>query len=63
MSKTQIFLQGDGISQIQVMKMPENGTVNDMVHFAKTLGFQVSADQGPLRKCETQTKLWNSTQI
>lgn len=48
MSKTQIFLQGDGISQIQVIEVPENGTVNDIVNLAKTLGFQVSADQEPL---------------
>ena len=44
----EIFLQGEGIDKVVLVKVPRDGTVNDILNTAKTHGFHLETDDVPV---------------
>lgn len=47
MNQVELFLQGAGISQVVLVKVPEDGTVRDVLEAARAQGAQVSEGAEP----------------
>jgi len=48
MSEIEVFLQGAGISRTQLVRLPENATVNDLVEAARQHGLQLAEGEPPI---------------
>jgi hypothetical protein len=47
MAEIELFLQGEGIAQIVLVKVPEDGSVRDIVEAARAQGYHASGDDSP----------------
>src|SRR5215469_4924614 len=48
MSEIEIFLQGEGIPEITLLRVPSNGTVRDVIKNAETQGVRFAGDERSL---------------
>lgn len=46
--KIELFVQGEGISDIALVRVPREGTVRDVVEAAAEHGLRVNSEEGPL---------------